>query len=208
MRIPFPLLILLLAATSLVAGTRVVVFGDSLSAGYGVEKNAAFPALLEQFARGKGHDLAVFNAGVSGDTSAGGLRRLDWSMRQPFDVFLLELGANDGLRGIDPRETQKNLQAIIDKVRLKNPTVVLIIAGMTLPPNLGPAYIRAFEAVYKQLAEQNEAILIPFLLEGVAGRPELNQSDGIHPNEEGHRRVAAHVLPFLIQALSRSGHGP
>lgn len=201
----FALAVLLLIATTAFCETKVVVFGDSLSAGFGLEKAAAFPAVLEQLARAQGHQLTVFNAGVSGDTSAGGLRRLDWSLRQPFDVFLLELGANDGLRGIDLKEIHKNLQAIIDKVRAKNPKARIIIAGMTLPPNLGQAYIREFEAVFRQLAAKNQAILIPFLLEGVAGRPELNQSDGIHPTEEGHRRIAKHVLPFLLQALDGKG---
>ncbi len=208
MKTLFLLLTLLLTATSTVAGTRVVVFGDSLSAGMGVDKSAAYPAVLEQLARAQGLDLAVFNAGVSGDTSAGGLRRLDWSLRQPFDVFVLELGANDGLRGIDPGETKRNLQAIIDKVRLKNPAAVIVIAGMTLPPNLGQIYIQSFEAVFRQLAEHNRAILIPFLLEGVAGHPELNQKDGLHPTEAGHRLIAAHVLPYLIKALNRKKQAP
>lgn len=204
----FVLIPLWLMATWATASTRVVVFGDSLSAGYGIDKAKAYPACLEELARAKGHDVDVLNAGVSGDTSAGGLRRIDWSLRQPLDILILELGANDGLRGVGTEETASNLQAIIDRVKQKNPKAVIIIAGMTLPPNLGKDFIQRFEEVFKSLAKANQALLIPFLLEGVAGRPELNQADGIHPTEAGHRIVAKTVLPYLLKALAQKADRP
>ena len=182
---------------------RVLVYGDSLTAGYQLEKSHAYPAILQEKADAAGLAVVIVNAGVSGDTSAGGLARLNWTMRQPIDVLLLELGANDGLRGIAPEQTQINLQAIIDGVRARYPAVVILLAGMKLPPNLGADYSAQFEAIFPRLAERNGARLIPFLLAGVAAIPELNLADGIHPNEAGHRVVAETVWPHLSAALEQ-----
>jgi acyl-CoA thioesterase-1 len=177
---------------------RVLVLGDSLTKGYGLLEEEAYPALLEarlEAAGGRGWD--VVNAGVSGDTSAGGLRRAAWLLKRPPDLLVLALGANDGLRGIDPASTEKNLQAIIDLARAAAPDVRVVIAGMTVPANLGPDFVSAFEAVFPRLAEANRAILIPFLLDGVAGDDALNQDDRIHPNAEGQKVIAETVWKAL-----------
>jgi acyl-CoA thioesterase-1 len=197
----FGLLLLALLGNVDEGPLRVVVFGDSLSAGFGVDKSQAFPALLEERARAEGWSVEVINAGVSGDTSAGGLRRIDWTLRGSVDVLILELGANDGLRGIATEATEANLQAIIDRTRAKFGQAHILVAGMKLPPNLGREYVRAFEAIFPRLAETNDLDLIPFLLEGVATRPELNLADGIHPNKTGHQRIAETVWPYLERAL-------
>src|SRR5690606_16412865 len=169
---------------------RVIVFyGDSLTAGYGIDPEAAFPALVGKALESKGKEVKVVNAGLSGETSAGGLSRIDWVLRQPVDIFVLELGANDGLRGLPIEQTEKNLQAIIDKVKAKNPGVKIVIAGMMVPPNMGPDYSSRFQKIFPELARRNDAALIPFLLQDVAGIETLNQADGIHPNPEGHRIV-------------------
>ena len=180
---------------------RVLFLGDSLAAGYGLDKEVAFPALIQAEIDAAGLPFTVVNAGVSGDTSAGGLRRIGWSLRGGVDILVLELGANDGLRGIQPEATRENLQAIIDKARERNPEVRIVIAGMTLPPNLGRDYVARFEGVFSEIAERNDATLIPFLLEGVAGNPELNLPDGIHPTAEGHKIVAATVWKHLAPLL-------
>jgi len=187
------------------ATPRILFFGDSLSAGYGIGKELAFPALVQEKIDAAGLSYQVVNAGVSGDTSAGGLRRIDWMLRQGVDVLVLELGANDGLRGLPLETTEENLQAIIDLTRRRNPAVRLVIAGMKLPPNLGREYTLRFEALFTRLAEKNQAVLIPFLLEGVAGRPNLNLEDGIHPTPEGHRLVAATVWRYLAPLLAGQG---
>ena len=179
----------------------IIFFGDSITAGYGLSKEQAFPALVENKLKSKEHKYQVINAGLSGETSAGGLSRIDWILRQPVDIFVLELGANDGLRGLPPADTKKNLQGIIDKVRAKNPDVKIVIAGMMVPPNLGPDYSREFKAIYPELAKKNDALLIPFLLEGVAGDRELNLADGIHPNVKGHEIVAKNVYQALEELL-------
>jgi acyl-CoA thioesterase-1 len=147
----------------------------------------------------------VINAGLSGETSAGGLRRINWLLKRPIDVLVLELGANDGLRGIPAAQTRQNLQAIIDRVKEKNPAVKIIIAGMMVPPNMGADYAGEFQKIFPQLAKQNQAELIPFLLEGVAGIPELNLPDGIHPTAEGHRIVAGTVWKVVKPVLVVSG---
>ena len=183
------------------ATKQVLVFGDSLTAGYGLGKEFAFPALLEEKAKSAGLAYRFVNAGVSGDTSAGGLRRLDWALRDRVDVFVLELGANDGLRGLPLAETEKNLQAIIDRVKAKNEGVRILIAGMKLPPNLGMDYTERFEALFHELAAANDAGLVPFLLDGVAGHPDLNLDDGIHPTAEGHQIVAENVWRHLEPLL-------
>lgn len=193
-------------ATPAAAPRTILFLGDSLTAGYGLDNASAqaFPALIEARLRdaGRGGEFTVVNAGVSGDTTAGGLRRIDWllSRRAP-DVFILELGGNDGLRGLPPAETERNLHAIIAKVRARNPAVRVLVAGMMLPPSLGMDYVTRFAAVFPAVAKADDAVLIPFILEGVGGRADLNQRDGIHPTAEGHRVVAEVVWRYLEPAL-------
>lgn len=182
-------------------GTTVLVLGDSLAAGLGVEREEAFPAVVQELAKKDGKEIEVINGGVSGDTSAGGLRRIGWLLNRPVDVLLLELGANDGLRGIAPESTASNLQGIIDAARKKYPEVRVVVAGMKMPPNLGEEYGAKFEAVFPALAKKNDAALVPFLLEGVGGVPEFNQGDRIHPNAEGHRILAGNVWVVLKKVL-------
>ena len=179
----------------------ILFFGDSLTAGYGLTEEQAFPALVEKALNEKGKKVRVINSGLSGETSAGGLTRIDWVLRQPIDIFILELGANDGLRGVPLEETMKNLQAIVDKVKAKNKNVKIVVAGMMVPPNMGEDYSTGFQKIFPELARKNNATLIPFLLEGVAGDEKLNQSDGIHPTVEGHKIVAANVRKVLERIL-------
>lgn len=179
----------------------VLFIGDSLAAGYGLQASQAFPSLIQQRIDGLDWNFKVINAGLSGDTSAGGLRRIDWLLRGRVDVLVLELGGNDGLRGIDLASTRTNLQGIIDKVKAKNPRVKIVIAGMMVPPNLGQDYTRRFQQMYPELARANQAVLIPFLLEGVAGDSKLNLPDGIHPTAEGHKLVAETVWKHLRPVL-------
>jgi acyl-CoA thioesterase-1 len=175
----------------------IIFYGDSITAGYGVGTEFAFPHIIEVQLDENGFDAEVINAGLSGETSAGGLTRIDWILNRQFDVFVLELGANDGLRGLPVDETKKNLQAIIDKVRSKYPKTQIILAGMMVPPNMGPEYANAFEGLFVKLAEDNKVELIPFLLKDVAGIEELNQPDGIHPNIEGHQIIAKNLYPIF-----------
>ena len=175
----------------------ILFYGDSLTAGYGLSPEEAFPAIVGQKLSAKGKQIKVINAGLSGETSAGGLTRIDWVLRQPIDIFVLELGPNDGLRGLPLEQTEKNLQAIIDKVKAKYPEVRIVIAGMLVPPNMGPEYSTKFQALFPRLAKKNNATLIPFLLQDVAGIEKLNQSDGIHPNVDGHKIVAENVLRVI-----------
>lgn len=179
----------------------ILFFGDSLTAGYGLSPEEAFPALSGKELTRNGKNVKIVNAGLSGETSAGGLTRIDWVLRQPIDVFVLELGANDGLRGLPLDQTKKNLQAIIDKVKAKNPTVKIVIAGMMVPPNMGNTYTTEFTAIFPELAKKNKATLMPFLLQGVAGDEKLNQADGIHPNIEGHKIVAVNMTKILTPLL-------
>src|SRR5688572_25150118 len=179
----------------------ILFFGDSLTAGFGLSPEEAFPALIEKSCVKNGTPCKAINAGLSGETSAGGLSRIDWILRQPIDVFVLELGANDGLRGLPLDQTKKNLQAIIDKVRAKYPNVKIVIAGMMVPPNMGPDYTASFRKIFPELAKKNNATLIPFLLQDVAGYEKLNLGDGIHPNQEGHRIVANNVYEALTPLL-------
>ncbi|RYG29870.1 MAG: arylesterase, partial [Chitinophagaceae bacterium] len=171
----------------------IVFFGNSLTAGYGLSPSQAFPALIQKKLDSLGLAYQVVNAGVSGETSSGGNTRVDWILKQPVDIFVLELGANDGLRGIPLAETRKSLQAIIDKVKKKNPGVKLVFAGMQIPPNMGQQYTTEFKNIYTDLADKNGMTLVPFLLEGVGGEARLNQEDGIHPTAEGHRIVAENL---------------
>jgi acyl-CoA thioesterase I len=179
----------------------VVVLGDSLAAGYGLDQTEAFPALLQTKIDDAGFNFVVVNAGVSGDTTAGGLRRLDWLLRRKIDVLVIELGGNDGLRGISVDVTRANLQAIIDRTREKYRDVKIIVAGMQMPPNMGDDYTREFQTVFSEIAKKNNAALIPFLLEGVGGQSKLNQADQIHPTPEGHKIVAENVWKVLRPVL-------
>ncbi|MGZ8516974.1 MAG: arylesterase [Chitinophagaceae bacterium] len=179
----------------------IVFFGNSLTAGYGLSPSQAFPAIIQKKIDSLGLPYQVINAGVSGETSSGGNTRIDWILRQPVDIFVLELGANDGLRGIPLSETKKSLQAIIDKVKAKNPRTKLLFAGMQIPPNMGQTYTAEFRNIYTELAEKNSMTLIPFLLEGVGGETNLNQEDGIHPTAEGHRIVANNLWRQLEKLL-------
>jgi acyl-CoA thioesterase-1 len=181
----------------------IVFFGDSLTAGLGLAdpETQSYPALIQGKIDAARLPWHVVNAGLSGETSAGGLRRVDWVLRRKIDVFVLELGANDGLRGTAPEVTRANLQAIIDKVRSMYPEARIVLAGMRMPPSMGPDYAEAFGAVYPALAAKNGSILIPFLLEKVAEKPELNQSDGIHPNASGTAVVANTVWNVLLPIL-------
>lgn len=151
--------------------------------------------------RAAGHDITVHNAGVSGDTSAGGLARLDWALAGPVDLVIVELGANDGLRGLDPGETERNLDAIIGK--LKDRGIAVLLAGMRAPPNMGDDYARAFDGLYGRLAAEHDVPLYPFFLDGVAARPDLNLDDGIHPNAEGVEIIVTRIAPFVLGALER-----
>ena len=189
--------------TRTAGGERVVLFlGDSLSAGYGLLPSQSFPALIQRKIEDRGWNFRVVNAGLSGDTTASGLRRVDWLLKQPVQVLVLELGANDGLRGVPLRATEENLQGIVDKVKKMNPDLKIVIAGMRVPPNLGPEYTERFRSIFPSLAKRNQAALIPFLLEGVAGVPELNLPDGIHPTDEGHRMVADTIWKVLRPLLA------
>ena len=179
----------------------IVFFGNSLTAGYGLSPSEAFPALIQKRIDSLNLPYQVINAGVSGETSSGGKTRIDWILREPIDIFVLELGANDGLRGTLLSETKKNLQDIIDKVKAKYPATKLVFAGMEIPPNMGQEYTTEFRNIYTELAKKNSMTLIPFLLEGVGGEPALNQADGIHPTAEGHLIVAENVWKQLEKLL-------
>ena len=184
------------------AGKKVILFyGNSLTAGYGVEPSEAFPALVEEKVDSAGLNYTVVNAGLSGETTAGGKSRIGWVMRQPVSVFVLELGGNDGLRGLPLKQTRQNLQAIIDTVRQKSPDAKIVLAGMQIPPNLGTDYTREFRDLFKEVADRNNAVLIPFLLENVGGIAKLNQPDGIHPTPAGHKIVANTVWGVLKPLL-------
>ena len=188
--------------------TKVVLFlGDSLTAGYGLDPSQAFPAVIQATIDAKRWNFKVVNAGQSGDTSAGGLSRLDWLLKNRVDVLVLELGANDGLRGLPVEVTRKNLQAIIDRTRKQYPQVKVIIAGMKVPPNMGRDYGSQFEAVFPALAKKNSGALIAFILEGVGGMRELNLPDGIHPTAAGHRIVAGNVWKVLEPILKGMASG-
>ena len=180
----------------------MIFFGDSLTAGYGLDSpDEAFPAVIQRKIDDAGRPWRVVNAGLSGETTAGGLRRLDWVLRQPVDIFVLELGGNDGLRGIPVETSRSNLQAMIERIRTRFPNVSIVLAGMQIPTNLGPDYIHQFADMYPALAEKNHTLLIPFLLEGVGGVPSLNQADGIHPTAQGHQIVADTVWRTLQPLL-------
>lgn len=179
----------------------ILFFGNSLTAGYGIEKDDAFPGLTQQRIDSLGLNYRVINGGLSGETTAGGLNRLDWFLEEEPSIFVLELGGNDGLRGIALTETRSNLEKIIDKVRTKYPSTKIILAGMQIPPNMGKEYTQEFQTIYPEIAEKKKVTLIPFLLEGVAGDPNLNLPDGIHPTDEGHQIVFETVWPFIAKEI-------
>ncbi|MBR9846449.1 MAG: arylesterase [Algicola sp.] len=181
------------------ASTKTILcFGDSITAGYGLDNSDdAYPALLQQKIDSIGLNYTVVNSGLSGETSAGGKSRIDWVLNQDMSIFILELGANDGLRGVPLTETRSNLQAIIDSVQKKSPSTTIILAGMELPPNMGQDYTSQFRELYAELAEENNLEFIPFILKDVGGVKELNQNDGIHPNVEGHKILANTVWDTL-----------
>ncbi len=184
------------------ATKTILVFGDSLAAGYGLDDiNDAFPGLIQTKIDSLGLDFTVINSGLSGETSAGGKSRIEWILNQKIHVFILELGANDGLRGVPLTETRENLQAIIDAVQTKYPEATIILAGMQLPPNMGQTYSNEFREIFSDLAKKNDLALIPFLLEDVGGIAELNQEDGIHPTVEGQKIVANNVWAVLKKVL-------
>lgn len=184
------------------AKKTILFFGNSLTAGYGIEEEEAFPALIQEKVDSLDLNYQVINAGLSGETTASGLSRLDWFLEDKPEVFILELGGNDGLRGISLEETEKNLRSIILRVQEKYPETKIVLAGMQIPPNMGPEYTENFRTMYAEIAETTSVSLIPFLLEGVAGDPDLNLPDGIHPTEEGHQRVAETVWQYLKPLLA------
>jgi acyl-CoA thioesterase I len=187
----------------------VLFLGTSLTAGYGIDPQQAYPALIQKKIDAAGLDYRVINAGLSGETSAGALRRADWLFQQPISVLVLETGANDGLRGLPPDSLRANIQAILDRAQRLHPRPRIVLVGMRVPPNYGRAYSQQFESVYPQLAKANGAVLVPFLLEGVGGVRALNQADGVHPTAEGQRKMAETVWrvlqPVLRQGERRQG---
>ena len=193
-------LVLALAATAQTEPV-IVALGDSLTSGLGVAADEAYPALLEVRLRREGYAYRVVNAGVSGDTTAGGLRRVDWVLRAEPEIVIVALGANDGLRGQSPRTTRANLEAIVKRLRTAGARVLL--AGMRLPPNYGEAFTREFETIFLAVARGANVALLPFLLDGVAADPKLNQPDGIHPNAAGHRVIADTLWPHLRPLLRK-----
>lgn len=193
------LVVLVSFSLPLHAKTRIVFLGDSLTDGYGVAQEMAYPKLVETALNKKGHDVEVINAGISGSTSASGVSRLKWILKKPPDIVLLSLGGNDGLRGFDLAATEKNL---LDTIALaKEKKVKVILAGMQIPLNYGEQYRKDFNALFPRVAKKMEIPLIPFLLEGVGGLKEMNLSDGIHPNEKGHQKISETVLPHLERLL-------
>jgi acyl-CoA thioesterase-1 len=193
------------AAPDSAAPPAIVFLGTSLTAGLGLDPDSAYPALLQQKLDSAGFHYRVVNAGVSGESSAGALRRLDWVLGQSPAILVIETGANDGLRGQDPDSIRANIQAMIDRTRERSPGTTIVLAAMEAMPNLGEAYVRRFRAIYPDLARANHLALLPFLLDRVAGVDSLNQQDGIHPNQQGERLVADNVYRGLLGTLRRAG---
>ena len=188
-------------ASAMAASIRILALGDSLTAGYGIAAEAAFPAQLEQALRAEGRDVRVINAGVSGDTTAGGLARLDWSLADKPDFAIVELGANDGLRGLDPKLTQANLDAILS--RLDQHGIPVLLAGMLAPPNYGRDFETAFKAVFTSLAARHKVVFYPFYLDGIAGDAKLNLPDGLHPTAKGVEVIVSRILPSVRLLLEQ-----
>lgn len=182
---------------------RIVILGDSITAGYGLDLKQAYPALIQQKIAQAKLPFVVVNAGVSGDTSAGGLRRVTWTLSKGADILIIALGGNDGLRGISTDETKKNLLGIIKKARTKNPMIKTLIAGMQMPANMGPKFTERFKKIFPEIAKASNSRLIPFLIEDVGGDENLNQADGIHPTAEGQRIVADNVWKILLPELKK-----
>ncbi len=200
------LLAFLAAAPAQARTTRILVLGDSLTAGYGLAQPDGFQAVMQAALRARGLDVALVDAAVSGDTTAGGRARLDWALADGADAAFVELGANDGLRGLDPAVTQANLAAILDALAARGMPVLL--SGMLAPPNLGAEYGAAFKAVFERLGKRPSLLYDPFFLEGIAGNPALNQADHIHPNPEGVRREVARLLPLMERLVAAANRGP
>jgi acyl-CoA thioesterase I len=203
----FALVVAALALAVQLAGAadgpvRIVALGDSLTAGLGLPANAAFPARLEQALRAKGIAVEISNAGVSGDTATGGLARLDWSAPEGTEAVIVELGANDTLRGIDPKVTRQALEEIVRRLRGRG--IAVLLAGMRAAPNLGADYARDFEAIYSDLAARNDLLLYPFFLDGVATDAKLNQRDGLHPTAAGVDAIVARILPKAEELVARA----
>lgn len=186
--------------------SRILAFGTSLTQGYNLPPGTDFCVVLEAKLRAKGHDVTIINAGVSGDTSAGGLARLDWILQDPVDGVILELGSNDALRSFSVRQLESNLDQILTTLKARRLPVLL--AGMKSPRNLGPEYVRAFEAVFPSLAKKHKVLFFPFFLEGVAADPKLNQKDGIHPNEEGTKIIVKNILPYAEKLIAEINAAP
>src|SRR5690606_9403551 len=182
---------------------RIAVLGDSLASAYGLAIEEGFPARLQERLRAAGYDCAVLDAGVSGDTTAGGLARLDWMLADRPSHVIVELGGNDGLRALPPEQMEENLDAIVGRLRAEG--VAVLLAGMRAPPNLGRSYGEAFEAVFARVAKRHDVPLYPFFLEGVAGKVALNQADGVHPTAEGVSRIVEGILPTVTEWLDQTG---
>lgn len=197
------LLLFFLFSTSVLAQDKktILIFGDSITAGLGVDSDQAFPAIIQDKIDSLGLSYEVINGGLSGETSAGGLRRINWVLQRQVDIMILELGGNDGLRGIDLSSTKDNLQQIIDRALANNPDMEILIAGMQVPPNLGIEYTREFQDLYPELARSNDLDLIPLILDKVGGRDEYMQPDQIHPNAAGHKVVAETIWGSLKPVL-------
>ena len=181
---------------------KLLVLGDSLTAGYGLMQEESFPSQLQIKLKMLGYSVKVLNGGVSGDTSAGGRARLKWALADKPDAAILELGANDGLRGLDSKELRENLDAIISVFKKNN--IAVLLTGMRAPPNFGPHYTSEFNSVYPYLAKKHSILFFPFFLKGVAAIPELNQKDGIHPNKEGVRKIVDQITPYVVKLLKDS----
>ena len=179
------------------AEKTLLVLGDSIAAGYGVDATESFPAILQEKLDAANARYEVVNAGLSGDTTSGGLRRMNWLLRRKIDILLIELGGNDGLRGVDPGTTRSNLEKIIDRAQQEYPDILIVLAGMQMPQNMGEEYTAAFQQLFPEVAKARKVHLIPFLLAGVGADPEMNQPDMIHPNPKGHQRVARNVWEIL-----------
>lgn len=198
------------AGVARAGATKVLFVGTSLTAGYGLTPELAYPSVVARLAESDGVPIDVTNAGLSGETSAGALRRMDWVLRGPADVIVIETGANDALRGLDPDSTRANLERIIERIRAAQPRAKIVLVQMEAPPNYGTGYVRRFRAMYAEVARGEAVVLAPFLLDGVAGLPELNQADGIHPNRRGAELVAANVWKALrpvVQLVERGSGG-